>query len=120
MAMTASITTPDGVEHSAAFAKVYPLTLQVLPGDERFPATLHCWHSAASFAANAAELSGYPQDITLSGAAAQQSIMDMMLSVLPITLTGDPEVDGPATIEAVIAALEEAVIALRPEFSRVV
>jgi hypothetical protein len=45
-----------------------------------------------------------------------QAIADMQA----VPSTGDPLVDGNATTEAVIAALEDIVCAERPEFSRVV
>lgn len=120
MAMTASITTPDGVTHAEAFAKVYPLTVQVLPGDEKASVTLHCWHSESAFTAGASELSGYPVDIQFIGEAAQQRIMQAVVALGAVTPTGDPAIDGPAVTEAVIAALENIVIAERPEFARVV
>lgn len=120
MAMTASITTPDGVTHAEAFAKVYPVTVQVLPGDEKASVTLHCWHSEAAFNSGASELSGYPVDISFVGAAAQQRIMQAGVALGSVTPTGNPAIDGAAFTEAVIAALENIVIAERPEFARVV
>lgn len=120
MALTASFTTPDGAEHTAAFAKVYPLTLQILPGDEIASLTLHCWHSEAAFTAGLPELSGFPTEIRFVGQAAQQRIMQALAAMTALPMTGDPAIDGPAVTEAVIAALENIVIAERTEFSRVI
>ena len=120
MAMTASFTTPDGAEHPQAFAKVYPITLQILPGDEIASLTLHCWHSEATFESGLPELSGFPTEIRYVGQAAQQKIMQTQADMKAVPSTGDPIVDGNATTEAVIAALENIICAERPEFSRVV
>ena len=120
MAMTASITTPDGAEHPQAFAKVYPLTLQILPGDELAALTLHCWHSESAFDLGLPELTGFPTEIRFIGQAAQQKIMQAIAAMRAVPTTGDIAIDGPATTEAVIAALENIVCAERPEFSRVV
>ena len=120
MAMTASITTPDGAEHTSAFAKVYPLTLQILPGDEIAALTVHCWHSETAFTAGLPELSGFPTEIRFVGQAAQQRIMQALAAMTALPLTGDIAIDGPATIEGVIAALETIVCAERTEFSRVI
>ena len=120
MALTATLTTPDGAEHPQAFAKIYPLTLQILPGDEIAALTLHCWHSQAAFESGLPELSGFPTEIRYIGQAAQQKIMQTLADMQAVPSTGDPLVDGNATTEAVIAALEDIVCAERPEFSRVV
>jgi len=120
MAMTASLTTPDGAEHPQAFAKVYPLTLQILPGDEIASLTLHCWHSQAAFELGLPELSGFPTEIRYVGQAAQQKTMQAIAEMRAVPTTGDISIDGPATTEAGIAALEDIVCTERPEFSRVV
>lgn len=120
MAMTASLTTPDGAEHPQAFAKVYPITLQILPGDEIASLTVRCWHSQAAFESGLPELSGYPTEIRFVGQAAQQKTMQAIAAMRAVPTTGDIAIDGPATTEAVIAALEDIVIAERPEFARVV
>ena len=120
MAMTASFTTPDGAEHPQAFAKVYPLTLQILPGDEIAALTVHCWHSQTAFESGLPELSGFPTEIRFVGQAAQQKIMQTLADMKAVPSTGDPLVDGNATTEAVIAALETIVCAERPEFSRAI
>ena len=120
MALTATLTTPDGAEHPQAFAKIYPLTLQILPGDEIAALTLHCWHSEAAFTAGLPELSGFPTEIRYIGQAAQQKTMQAIAAMGAVPATGDIAIDGPATTEAVIAALEDIICAERPEFSRVV
>lgn len=120
MAMTASLTTPDGAEHPSAYAKIYPLTLQILPGDEIASLTLHCWHSQSAFESGLPELSGFPTEIRFIGQAAQQKTLQAVVAMGAVTPTGDPAIDGPAVTEAVIAALENIVIAERPEFARVV
>ena len=120
MAMTASFTTPDGAEHPQAFAKIYPLTLQILPGDEIAALTVHCWHSQAAFELGLPELSGFPTEIRYVGQAAQQKIMQTLADMKAVPSTGDPLVDGNATTEAVIAVLEDIVCTERPEFSRAI
>lgn len=120
MALTASFTTPDGAEHPAAFSKVYPITLQILPGDEIASITLHCWHSESAFTAGLPELSGFPTEIRYVGQAAQQKIMQTLAVMKSVPSTEDPIADGVATTEAVIAALEDIICAERPEFHRVV
>lgn len=119
MALTASLTTPDGAEHPAAYAKIYPLTLQILPGDELASLTVHCWHSQSAFESGLPELSGFPTEIRFIGQAAQQKTMQAIAAMRAVPSTGDIEIDGPATTEAVIAALETIACAERPEFSRV-
>lgn len=119
MAMTATLTTPDGAEHPQAFAKVYPITLQVLPGDEIAALTVHCWHSQVAFESGLPELSGFPTEIRFVGQAAQQKTMQAIAAMRAVPTTGDIAIDGPATTEAVIAALEDIVCTELPEFSRV-
>ena len=119
MAMTASITTPDGAEHTAAFAKIYPITLQILPGDEIASLTLHCWHSQSAFESGLPELSGFPTEIRFIGQAAQQKTLQALAAMTALPMTGDIAIDGPATTDVVVAALEDIVCTERPEFSLV-
>lgn len=118
MAMTASLTTPDGAEHPSAYAKIYPLTLQILPGDEIASLTLHCWHSQSAFESGLPELSGFPTEIRFIGQAAQQKTLQAIAAMGAVQMTGDIELDGPAMTEAIIAVLEDIVCAERTEFSR--
>lgn len=118
MAMTASLTTPDGAEHPSAYAKIYPLTLQILPGDEIAALTVHCWHSQTAFESGLPELPGFPTEIRFVGQAAQQKTMQAIAAMGAVQMTGDIELDGPAMTEAIIAVLEDIVCAERTEFSR--
>ena len=119
MALTASITTSDGTEHPNAFAMVYPVTLQVLPGDAQVKIGLHCWRDEASKIAGRSELAGYPTEIVFIGEAADTAIAQGLLPLAAIQWTG-AEADLPIALDAVVAAIEDAVIAQRPEFSRAV
>jgi len=119
MALTAVITTDDGVEHTNAYAEVYPLTIQTVTGDMSLSMQLHCWHDLAAKAAGRGELAGYPQPISLNGSAAEVAIVTGMAPLADIEWTEDPIVNAGLAQAAIIAAMEDVVIGQFPMFSRV-
>lgn len=120
MAMTAMIETSDGVTHPNAFALVYPLTLQTLTGDAQLRMTVHCWHSVDSRSAGKAELDGFPTEIQLDGDAALAAIVGGLGSMSAISWGSDPVANALVAESAIIAALENTVVGLMPQFSRIV
>ena len=120
MALTANITTPDGVEHPSVFGMVYPVTMQTIEGDTHVIIGLHAWHNEAAKLAGKSELAGYPDTITIKDGDALAAIGSGVFAMTALEFTGDPETDLPVALDAVVKAIENAVIAQRPEFSRVV
>lgn len=119
MALTASITTADGVVHDSAYALVYPLTLQTLTGDSQVKMTLHCWHSQSSKENQYSELSGYPTEISFHGEAALEAIVNGLSAMADIEWTENPEQNALLAEAAIIEAIEDAIIGQRPEFTRI-
>ena len=118
MALTASITTSDGVTHTNAHALVYPLQIQTVAGDQEIRLTLHCWHDEAAKTAGRGELEGYPTEVRLNGEAAMAAIVAGMAPLAEIAWTGNPLADAALAEAAIIGAMESVVMAERPEFSR--
>lgn len=119
MPLTASITASEGVSHANAYALVYPLQIQTVSGDQEIRLTLHCWHDAAAHAAKRGELEGYPTEVRLCGEAALNAIVAGMAPLAAIQWTGEPLQDAALAEAAIVAAMENAVVGERPEFSRI-
>lgn len=119
MSLVGNITTGDGVNHTAAHGLCYPLQIQTLAGDPRVRLTLHAWHSEAARSAGASELDGYPLDLEWHGEAALAAIVAGLSAMSSIAWTGNPIADAQLAEQAIIAAMETAVCAQMPQFSRV-
>jgi hypothetical protein len=118
MSLTAHITTADGVEHPAAFGLVYPLSIVSLADRMEIRADIHCWHSEAAFTANAAELAGFPATVSWSGAEAGQKLVETLAGLADITWVPDALTNAINAKDAIVAALETAVVAVDTRFSR--
>ena len=118
MALTANITTPDGVEHPNAYGLIYPMQITALDTEMRIDAGIHCWHDQAAKVAGRSELAGYPQPISLSGEAAQIALVTGLAPLAAIEWVADPVVNAGLAEAAIIAAMEAVVIGQFPMFSR--
>ena len=118
MSLSAHITTADGVEHPAAFGLVYPLSIVSLADRMEIRADIHCWHSEAAFTADAAELAGFPATVSWSGAEAGQKLVETLAGLAAVAWGADPLTNAIAAKDAIVAALETAVVAVDTRFSR--
>lgn len=112
MALTAFITTRDGIQHPNVHALIYPVEIRTLPGDYLLRITVHAWHDKTAHDGHYNELEGFPMPVQLQGEAAEAAIING-LSSLPFS---DPP-DSSAIKEAFVAALENVVVTQDSRFA---
>ena len=118
MALTANITTPDGVDHPEAYGLIYPMQITALDTEMSIRADIHCWHNQAAREAGKAELSGFPASVSWSGAEAGVKLVETLAGLAGITWGADPVANATLAQESIVAALEAAVVSVDTRFSR--
>ena len=118
--LTANLTTPDGVNHPAAHALVYPLTLTNLSdvGDVSVSCLIHCWHSADARLNGAEELSGFPASITWTGAEAGALLVAALSGLAEQSFSGTAEEKATAAQAFLVDQVEQSVIARDSRFTQ--
>jgi hypothetical protein len=120
MSLVANITTQDGVNHPLAYGLVYPLSIVSLEDRMEIRADIHCWHSQEAFNNNSAELSGFPATVSWSGMDAGQKLIETLSGLTSIQWGDDPLVNAISAKDAIVLALENAVVSIDTRFVRLV
>lgn len=118
MALTGTVITSDGVEHTNVFAQVYPLEIQTIPGNEWVRFSVHVWHSEASKNSGASELPLSLYNLGISGEAMLIKLVAMGQAFSAVEWSADPVVAAEQAQNVIIQAIEDAAIEQVPGLIR--
>jgi hypothetical protein len=118
MALTANITTPDGVEHPEAYGLIYPMQITALDTEMSIRADIHCWHNEAARESGKAELNGFPASVSWSGDDAGVKLVETLAGLAGVQWGADPVANAMIAQQSIVAALETAVVSVDTRFTR--